>query len=48
MSVSNCTRIMIGHSPDNQIAGMLYESLGFIKVSVDVIDGEIVRLLQIN
>ncbi|GAA0135446.1 GNAT family N-acetyltransferase [Paenibacillus sp. YSY-4.3] len=48
MSISNCTGIMIGHRPDNQVAGNLYESLGFIKVSEDVIDGEIVRLLQIG
>ncbi|SHN73107.1 diamine N-acetyltransferase [Paenibacillus sp. ov031] len=48
MRISNCTRIMIGHRPDNLIAGKLYESLGFIKTSEEVIDGEIVRLLQIN
>ncbi|MFJ6208184.1 GNAT family N-acetyltransferase [Lysinibacillus sp. NPDC092081] len=43
MSISNCKRIMIGHRPNNQIARKLYESLGFIKVSEEVIDGEIVR-----
>lgn len=48
MRISSCTRIMIGHRPDNKIAGKLYESLGFIKVSEDIIDGEIVRLLQIG
>lgn len=31
MSKSNCTRIMIGHRPDNLAAGRLYESLGFKK-----------------
>ncbi|WP_338542198.1 hypothetical protein [Paenibacillus tundrae] len=45
---SNGTRIMIGHRPDNRIAGTLYESLGFIQVSRELIDGEIVRLLQIG
>ncbi|WHX51309.1 GNAT family N-acetyltransferase [Paenibacillus woosongensis] len=48
MSASNCTRIMIGHRPDNQIAGKLYESLGFNRVSEEVIDGEIVSLLRIS
>lgn len=46
MSISRCIRIMIGHRPDNQIGGKLYESLGFNKVSEEVIDGEIIRLLQ--
>jgi len=46
MSISHCKRIMIGHRPDNQIAGKLYESLGFKKVSEEVIDGEIIRILQ--
>lgn len=46
MSISHGIRIMIGHRPDNQIAGKLYESLGFNKVSEEVIDGEIIRLLQ--
>ncbi|MEY8744246.1 hypothetical protein AB9M62_33495 [Bacillales bacterium AN1005] len=45
---SNGTRIMIGYRPDNQIAGTLYESLGFMQVSREVIDGEIVRSLQID
>ncbi|AIQ52665.1 spermidine acetyltransferase [Paenibacillus sp. FSL R7-0331] len=48
MSSSNCTRIMIGHRPDNLAAGRLYESLGFNKVSEEGIDGEIIRLLQIS
>lgn len=43
---SSCTRIMIGHRPDNLIAGRMYEALGFLKASEEVIDGEIVRLLQ--
>ncbi|GFN32809.1 GNAT family N-acetyltransferase [Paenibacillus xylaniclasticus] len=47
MSLANCTRIMIGHRPNNSIAGKLYESLGFKKVSEEIIDGEIIRLLQI-
>lgn len=46
MSISHGIRIMIGHRPDNHIAGKLYESLGFEKVSEEVIDGEIIRLLQ--
>ncbi|OMF32812.1 GNAT family N-acetyltransferase [Paenibacillus sp. FSL H8-0259] len=48
MSDSKCTRIMIGHRPDNLIAGKLYESLGFSQAGEEVIDGEIVRLLQIS
>ena len=44
----NCKRIMIGLRPNNHIAGNLYESLGFKKVSEEVIDGEIIRLLQIT
>ncbi|WP_042202171.1 GNAT family N-acetyltransferase [Paenibacillus camerounensis] len=48
MRSSNCTRIMIGHRPDNLAAGRLYESLGFNKVSEEVIDGEIIRLLEID
>ncbi|MDQ0170397.1 hypothetical protein J2T19_001839 [Paenibacillus tundrae] len=39
---------MIGYRPDNQIAGTLYESLGFMQVNREVIDGEIVRSLQID
>ncbi|WP_409340623.1 GNAT family N-acetyltransferase [Paenibacillus sp. MBLB4367] len=46
MGSMNCQRIMIGHRPENQVAGNLYESLGFKKVSDETIDGEIVRLLQ--
>ncbi|WNS45438.1 GNAT family N-acetyltransferase [Paenibacillus sp. MMS20-IR301] len=43
----NCTRIMIGHRPDNTAAGSLYEALGFIQVNEEPVDGEIIRLLQI-
>ncbi|TDQ33769.1 diamine N-acetyltransferase [Aureibacillus halotolerans] len=46
MSMSHCKRIMIGHRPDNPIAGKLYETLGFKKVSEEVIDGEIIRVLE--
>ena len=48
MSSSNCKRLMIGHRPDNHIAGELYESLGFSKLSEEVIDGETIRLLQLT
>ncbi|MBY0119730.1 GNAT family N-acetyltransferase [Paenibacillus xylanexedens] len=41
-----CKRIMIGHRPENGIAGNLYESLGFQRVSEGLIDGEVVRLLR--
>lgn len=41
-------RIMIGHRPENHAAAALYESLGFKKVSEELIDGEIVRLLQVG
>ncbi len=41
-----CKRIMIGHRPENGIAGNLYESLGFHSVSEGLIDGEVVRLLR--
>lgn len=41
-------RIMIGHRPSNVIAGEMYESLGFKKTSEEIIDGEIIRLLQLN
>ncbi|MFC6333393.1 GNAT family N-acetyltransferase [Paenibacillus septentrionalis] len=47
MSQSHCTRIMIGHRPNNVIAGKLYESLGFHRISEEVIEEEIIRLLQI-
>ncbi|GFZ75776.1 N-acetyltransferase [Paenibacillus marchantiophytorum] len=43
-----CKRIMIGHRPNNLIAGRMYESLGFKKASEEIIDGEIIRLLQLN
>lgn len=41
----NCQRMMIGHRPENIVAGNLYESLGFEKVSNELIDGEVVRAL---
>ncbi|MCP1183740.1 GNAT family N-acetyltransferase [Paenibacillus sp. 1781tsa1] len=41
-----CKRIMIGHRPENGIAGNLYESIGFHRVSEGLIDGEVVRLLR--
>jgi diamine N-acetyltransferase len=47
MSMMNCKRLMIGHRPNNQIAECLYDSLGFKKISEEVVDGEIIRLLQI-
>jgi diamine N-acetyltransferase len=43
----NCKRIMVGHRPNNQAASQLYESLGFKKVTDEVVDGEIIRLFQI-
>ncbi|MBD2845356.1 GNAT family N-acetyltransferase [Paenibacillus sp. IB182496] len=48
MRSMKCKRIMIGHRPDNRIAGALYEALGFKKVSEAAIDGEIIRLLQLS
>ncbi|NOU65374.1 GNAT family N-acetyltransferase [Paenibacillus sp. LMG 31461] len=47
MRQNGCKRLMIGHRPDNLIAGSLYESLGFQKTSEEIIDGEIVRLLRL-
>lgn len=41
-----CDRLMIGHRPNNIAAGRLYNSLGFMKVSEELVDGEVVRLLQ--
>ncbi|WP_339241828.1 GNAT family N-acetyltransferase [Paenibacillus sp. FSL R5-0517] len=41
-----CKRIMIGHRPENDIAGKLYESFGFHRVSEGLIGGEVVRLLR--
>ncbi|MGO4729697.1 GNAT family N-acetyltransferase [Paenibacillus sp. 2KB_22] len=41
-----CKRIMIGHRLENDIAGKLYESFGFHRVSEGLIDGEVVRLLR--
>lgn len=43
--IQHCQRIMIGHRPENTVAGNLYESLGFEKISNELIDGEVVRLL---
>ena len=48
MSQNGCKRLMIGHRPDNLIAGNLYESLGFQRASEEIIDGEIIRFLQLN
>lgn len=48
MRNEGCTRLMIGHRPDNQIAGSLYESLEFQKVSEELCDGEVVRCLELN
>ncbi|OMG00175.1 spermidine acetyltransferase [Paenibacillus sp. FSL R7-0333] len=48
MRNEGCSRLMIGHRPDNRIAGMLYESLGFQKVSEELYDGEVVRCLELN
>lgn len=48
MRNEGCTRLMIGHRPDNQIAGSLYESLGFQKVSEELCDGKVVRCLELN
>lgn len=42
----NCQRLMIGHRPENTVAGNLYESLGFKRVSNELIDGEVIRLLM--
>ncbi|QHT59838.1 GNAT family N-acetyltransferase [Paenibacillus lycopersici] len=44
----NCKRLMIGHRPENHAAACLYESLGFRKLSEEVIDGEIIRLLHMD
>lgn len=41
-----CDRLMIGHRPNNAAASKLYESLGFVKASEEVVDGEIIRVLQ--
>lgn len=41
----NCQKIMIGHRAENAVAGHLYESLGFKRVSEELIDGEVVRVL---
>ncbi|OKP77886.1 spermidine acetyltransferase [Paenibacillus helianthi] len=48
MSGNSCNKLMIGHKPDNLIAGNLYESLGFQRASDEIIDGEIIRFLQLN
>ncbi|MNC68468.1 Spermine/spermidine acetyltransferase [compost metagenome] len=42
------TRLLIGHRPDNYIAGKLYESLGFQKVREEICDGEIIRFLELD
>ena len=43
----DCNRIIIGHRPSNEIAGKLYESLGFERTG-QIIDGEIIRCLLLN
>jgi diamine N-acetyltransferase len=48
MSRRGCRTLMIGHRPDNIIAGKLYESLGFHKVSEEIVDGEIIRMLRLE
>ncbi|WP_082651948.1 GNAT family N-acetyltransferase [Gorillibacterium timonense] len=48
LNLSACKKIMIGHRPNNQVAERLYESLGFSKVSEEIVDGEIIRLLKIE
>ncbi|WP_338042426.1 GNAT family N-acetyltransferase [Paenibacillus alba] len=48
MGQNGCKRLMIGHRPNNLIAGSLYESLGFQKASEEIIDGELIRLLRLN
>ncbi|MCM3783724.1 GNAT family N-acetyltransferase [Neobacillus mesonae] len=48
MKMMKCNRLMIGHRPQNQVAGELYESLGFQKVSEELQDGEVIRLLQLT
>ncbi|MFF2480324.1 GNAT family N-acetyltransferase [Paenibacillus sp. NPDC058071] len=45
MTSLNFHPLVIGHRPNNEIAGKLYETLGFQKISDDIIDGEIIRLL---
>ena len=42
----HCRRIMIGHRPDNVVAAKLYERLGFMRVSDELIDGEVVLALN--
>lgn len=48
MGQNGCEKLMIGHRPSNFIAGNLYESLGFQKVSEEIIDGEIIRFLTLK
>ncbi|AFH62753.1 GNAT family N-acetyltransferase [Paenibacillus caseinilyticus] len=43
MKSMGCKRLMIGHRPHNLIAGGLYESLGFKKVSEQIINGEVIH-----
>jgi diamine N-acetyltransferase len=44
----DCKRILIGHRPENVVANALYESLGFQRISEELIDGEVVRALECN
>ena len=46
-SFCNCNKIMIGHRPNNIVAGKLYESLGFKKTG-QIFDGEIIRCLKFD
>jgi len=46
-SSCNCKKIMIGHRPENTLAGKLYESLGF-NDSGQIVDGEVIRCLKFD
>ncbi|WP_151733987.1 GNAT family N-acetyltransferase ['Paenibacillus yunnanensis' Narsing Rao et al. 2020] len=48
MRQKGCKRLMLGHRPDNLIAGNLYESMGFQRIGEEAVDGEIIRVLQLN
>lgn len=48
MSQNGFNRLMIGHRPNNLIAGNLYDSLGFQRASKEIIDGEIIRFLKLK
>jgi diamine N-acetyltransferase len=40
--VEQCDEVIIGHKPDNERAGYLYETVGF-KITGEMINGEIIR-----